>query len=540
MCGVSGYAGLGYLSADIRFDLVEALGCGIDQRGGHASGAVVVTDEGPPRLMRKLGKWGQARGRFIRAASQGHSVMMHARWATTGAKDEIENAHPFAIKRTDADSGKEVTILYGCHNGVLYGTDETAKANNRKHTVDSREFFELLADKAYETIKTLGGYGVVTYIRPEDRKVRVLRLSNQSDFVLCRLKGGGTVWASTAYILTEALKYVGLEEECRLSVDTIGRVYVLSGTEAKETKLEDVAVNRGSFRNQLSYSHSDYGDAYDYRGFGGVSYWPNQARNLKDWQGECCHVCGYWNNHKDECRYRGRVVESETVRFHKAKEAKEAKEAEAKAATTTATGRSLSVLSGRAPSKPPVEGLPISQCRQWPTDIRQRYAMAGKKFALCKDGTYRQVKADGSLVNGGHEMPMYVPSRVSGDGLVAAYTVSQACYLANRTVSMFAELAEPPAESGPPSTQRVPVASKPAEKVEDNGHFAIPYGLTKEEEAEWEELCRQYPNLTAEMIEASSQEDPEVTADEPTESERLEAIAAGLDEEFTRQWVKGE
>ena len=242
MCGVAGYVGLGHLAVDIRYDLVEALGAGIDKRGGHASGAVVIPDidVGKPRLMRRLGKWDQARGRFIRATGSGHSAMMHARYATHGAASDVENAHPFAIKR-EVD-GKERTVLYGCHNGMLSGTDDTAKFFSRKHTVDSKEFFELLADGRHDLIRNLEGYGVVTYIRPGDRKVRVLRLSSSSDFHLVRLKGGGIVWGSTESIVKAALEYCGLEVDKELTVGEIGRVYVLSGKEATESKLSGLEV----------------------------------------------------------------------------------------------------------------------------------------------------------------------------------------------------------------------------------------------------------------------------------------------------------
>lgn len=247
MCGVAGYAGLGYLSSEMRYDLVEALGEGIDARGGHASGAVVIpaVDEGYPRLMRRLGKWQAAKGRFIRAASAGHSVMMHARWATHGSKDDVNNAHPFAVKRTDLE-GKEVTVLYGCHNGVLQGTYASAREHGREHTVDSREFLELLADGEYDLIRKLEGYGVVTYVKPEDRKVRVVKLSSSADFEVSRLAGGGLVWASTSLILRQALEYIGVKDSERLSVAKVGTVYMLSGKEATETKLDGITVQSGN------------------------------------------------------------------------------------------------------------------------------------------------------------------------------------------------------------------------------------------------------------------------------------------------------
>lgn len=251
MCGVSGYAGLGHLAPEARQDLVEALGWGIDQRGGCASGYVTVSSKDGIRMGKTLGEWSDASGRFIRSAAAGETLMMHARYTTSGESKNIDHAHPWAIKR----NGR--TKLWGCHNGMLWGTKETAGKNGRPHTVDSKEFLELLADKSVPAIRGLEGYGVITYIRP-DGILRTLRISRQSDLVIGAVKGGGLVYASTKDILDLGLEYVGLTLDRIVSADTIGTAYRLSprrGT-AIETTVTNLVV-----------------DAYSYSGYGGRWGW---------------------------------------------------------------------------------------------------------------------------------------------------------------------------------------------------------------------------------------------------------------------------
>jgi predicted glutamine amidotransferase len=255
MCGVAGYVGLGHLPESQRFDLVEALGLGIDSRGGDAAGFVVVN--GPPhkpivRLARKLDEWSDARGRFVRAAASGHTVMMHARWTTSGNAKDIECAHPYPIKRRFGNV--ERTVLYGAHNGMLDGTEQSAKAFGRQHSVDSREFLELLADKQYVAIKELEGYGVVTYVKPGDGIIRVVRISESSDFEIVAVEGGGMVYASTNDILADALDFADLKPVRRLAVSDIGKVYRLEPQKVRYSGLSGVRVQSSWWKGYGSNS----------------------------------------------------------------------------------------------------------------------------------------------------------------------------------------------------------------------------------------------------------------------------------------------
>lgn len=237
MCGIAGFTGI--KSAKTREELVDALGIGIDTRGSHAAGYVSlvgVTAYPLVRMAKTLGTWLASSPRFRHTASVGETCMMHTRFATCGNADNVDHAHPWAIRRGSR------TVLYGCHNGVLQGTYTSAAKNERLHTVDSRELLELIADKDYAGIRALDGYGIVTWVVPSSNTVHLLRLSKQSDISCVAVVGGGIVWASTWDILHEALEYAGLEVLGEYTLPDIGTVYALYPDRVEATDVVGLTV----------------------------------------------------------------------------------------------------------------------------------------------------------------------------------------------------------------------------------------------------------------------------------------------------------
>lgn len=522
MCGVGGFTGLGYLSAELRYDLVEALGCGLDARGGHAAGAVAVPEEGQPRLMRKLGTWGTARGRFVRAAAQGHSVMMHTRYATTGKRDEVENAHPFAVKRKTLE-GEERTVLYGCHNGMIHGAWETAKKAGREFTVDSKEFFELLADEAYETIRALSGYGVVTFLRPEDRAIRVLRLTRNSDFHAVRIVGGGTVWGSTEKIVKEALEYVSLQEDAVLAISdgkspTIGRVYRLSGTEAVETKLDNVMLSATATDKRTSGGHTDYSGMYGWgdNDGGGSPYHTNRVYSSssygKNWE-DGCYYCGNQHFHNTDCIFKHSVVRNETIaeNWEKYRDLQDKRNAEVRAKR--------------------------EKDRKATTE-----RITSRNVVLCDDDTYRPVDSHGKVLE--YAFPIYVKDSKDGEYRMAS-SLAHAESIAGKMVSFYAKAKEYPGLGqrrlteaeipAPVSTQpSLPLVSQVSAPTGHNGNWAMPPGLSEDEKKEWEDLHRQSPRLAEKLAEDIA------LLRQKTEEADLEDAASELEEAFAERMMKGD
>lgn len=235
MCGVSGFVGI---PEHKRFALVHALGDGIDTRGGHAAGFVTVSDR--IEVRKRIGHWSTAHMRFIRAAASAPICLMHARYATCGsqrAKRDPLNAHPFTIRR----NGK--SVLYGAHNGVIYNADESAALYEREYTVDSKEILELLADDELDTLQSLDGYGVLTWIEASDpHSIKIAKLSEDGEIVVARVAGGGVVYASTQAILGSALAFAKLVPEAVYTLNEVGRVYAVRADGVYTTKRNGVKV----------------------------------------------------------------------------------------------------------------------------------------------------------------------------------------------------------------------------------------------------------------------------------------------------------
>lgn len=258
MCGLAGFSGI--TDAMARAKLVAALGIGIDRRGGHAAGFISLvnhTTAAGLRLSKRVGKWSESSRKFHAAASSGEVCLMHARFATCGSRDDSNHAHPFVPFR----NGKPV--LYGMHNGIVYGTQASAKANGRDPDVDSREVLELLADGKTEDIGKLNGYGVLTWVKPDSGSVYMVRLSKNSDFFLEYVAEGGVVWGSTWDIVKDAMKLAGLTHGATIKVEDVGKVYAITPTGVTVADHPSVLVNQSA---RMTDYYSSAGGMYDYSG----------------------------------------------------------------------------------------------------------------------------------------------------------------------------------------------------------------------------------------------------------------------------------
>ena len=299
MCGLAGYAS-NELNEEQRKKLTLALGAGIDSRGGHAAGYISI-NKNSIKYCKKLGRWLRAKQRFISTCAEGHMTLMHSRYATCGNKESIADAHPFAVKRNGQ------LKLWGAHNGVIHGAFDNAKKHGRNITVDSQEIFELLADRNYEEIQNLTGYGVVTWVEASNHShINLAKLTSSGDIVVHTLKEGGVVWASTSYILNEALKIAGLNTDKEYRGLETGRVYIIRPDGMFETKIEGVKL--GSLHSQKSTYNQ--------------GYWHNNSRTEYDHSSRN----SYTGNHGQWCKCSS------------CKEKEEKKEKEKETTVTSTTG----------------------------------------------------------------------------------------------------------------------------------------------------------------------------------------------------------
>jgi hypothetical protein len=239
MCGISGFVedSNNKWTKEQKLFLIIGLGEGIDRRGEHACGYAAVSSDGNLNYARKKGPWIRARMRFIEGAL-GDVLLMHARFATCGNREDPMNAHPFAIRR----NGK--VILWGAHNGMISNADASAKKHGRKITVDSQEIFELIADGDYEGVRDLNGYGVCTWIESNNRKtVNLCRLTVHSDICVVSIKGGGIVWGSTWEIIKNALDFADLEVDKEFVIDDIGMVYHINAEGVFKTNILSLKIS---------------------------------------------------------------------------------------------------------------------------------------------------------------------------------------------------------------------------------------------------------------------------------------------------------
>lgn len=264
MCGLAGYAGV--RDPNKRLALVRALGSGIDARGGDAAGFVSLRDT--LQMSKRIGTWNTANSRFLRAAAEGHVTMMHSRLTTCGDPRAFSHAHPYAIRRNGE------TVLWGCHNGMIYDARDSAKEHGRPFTVDSRELFELIADDDFAGLQSLHGYGVAMWVEAKAKDVvNLVRLSSSSEIVVSRLKNDdGLAWASTPKILTRAVWTSGMREDVTYDLGEIGRVYQI-----RESGI--TISNREGYKVSSGWAASSYfgvdNDEYD-------KWWEDHTMQDKD------------------------------------------------------------------------------------------------------------------------------------------------------------------------------------------------------------------------------------------------------------------
>lgn len=198
MCGLAGWL-MSDHAVRSRKHTIRALAVALlarnDQRGGHAWGYYLPRGGEVAKGLGDATKMGK--GRFDRMVAE-PVVIAHTRWATTGAKEVVENAHPFVTE-----------TIVGAHNGVVSNHWEMNKKYGRECKVDSEHIFRHLDEG--RDLHELQAYGAVTFSeKTGDPETVFLARFNGGVLALAEVPGYGWVWSSDKADLEACLGLAGV------------------------------------------------------------------------------------------------------------------------------------------------------------------------------------------------------------------------------------------------------------------------------------------------------------------------------------------
>lgn len=199
MCGIVGVAGTGPCSHQMKEFFTQLLFHDV-VRGHHATGVAAIDTINRSLVVEKKAI---ASPQFLEekevvdnlfAVRHNFNIYIgHNRWATSGAKDDDDNAHPFI----HGD-------IVGVHNGSL--RKQSRLDDHKDFVVDSDNlFYQLNKTGLDDTIsKADGAYALVWYDR-KDNSLNFIR-NDERPLAIARLSNGYWIWASEIGMLRWLVK----------------------------------------------------------------------------------------------------------------------------------------------------------------------------------------------------------------------------------------------------------------------------------------------------------------------------------------------
>lgn len=253
MCGIGGFS----LSKNSRISpraLSNALLTELDVRGDQASGFAFQSKTASGVFKKDVAG---ARLNLKSMPKNAKDVILHTRYATHGTITDMANNHP--IQSPD----KTINLV---HNGVIYNHTIVRKALDSKlPEVDTSVIPAILQQFNRDTDKfsMLEGDAAVAWLDDSNRgKLRLARISH-SPLVICQLKDGSFVFASTEAILRKALDRLDLDidflaqvAERKLLTVKNGRLDEMTDLPEMDQAFADKSVwNYSSYRDMTSGGH---------------------------------------------------------------------------------------------------------------------------------------------------------------------------------------------------------------------------------------------------------------------------------------------
>jgi hypothetical protein len=199
MCGIVGVAGTGPASHQMKEFFCQLLHADVI-RGHHATGVAAIDTINRSLVVEKKAiaspdflKEKEPMENLFAVRHNFNIYIGHNRWATSGAKDDDDNAHPFI----HGD-------IVGVHNGSL--RKQSRLDDHKDFVVDSDNLFYQLNKTGLDDMisKADGAYALVWYDR-KDNTLNFLR-NDERPLAIAKLSNGYWVWASEIGMLRWLVK----------------------------------------------------------------------------------------------------------------------------------------------------------------------------------------------------------------------------------------------------------------------------------------------------------------------------------------------